>query len=95
MDIVRAASPSVSGEPERLAERRVFHASQQIVAGPSRRIVTEGVSWTVYERELPGDLQRKRTLVFDTDKAARRVRNYPATWYALTDDELAQLARSR
>lgn len=95
MNIVRVASPSAPGEPERLTQGVAYRASRQIVAGPTRRIITEGVSWAVYERELPDALERTRTLVFDTDKAARRVRNYPATWYALTDEELAQLARSR
>jgi hypothetical protein len=34
-------------------------------------------------------------LVFEYDKVARRVRDYPANWREMTDQELSALSRSR
>lgn len=50
------------------------------------------VTWCVYEDRHPhwGD-----SLIFDSDRIARRVRNYPANWRDLTDEQLAQLSLSR
>ena len=58
-----------------------------------RRIVIEAVPWLVYE--LPPmvfDRRNSPSLVFETDGAVRRVRNYPENWRELTDDELFELS---
>ena len=98
MDIVRDMPRLVLSalrEMDQSADGMIRRTSRQVIEGRLRRVVTEGVTWTVYERELPYEDAPVRSLIFDTDRAARRIRNYPAGWYALPDEELAALARSR
>jgi hypothetical protein len=54
---------------------------------------SEGARWQV--REMPFsdyDRRRGRSLIFWSDGAVRRVRDYPAEWYLLSDDELMELS---
>lgn len=53
----------------------------------------EGNRWRVRESTFsPYDRRRGRSLIFWSDGAVRRVRDYPDDWYELSDDELAQLS---
>lgn len=66
---------------------------QQEAQRAARRLTFEGVRWLVYELP-PSYLDRRRTpsLVFESEATVRRVRNYPATWRALSDAELIALS---
>jgi hypothetical protein len=49
--------------------------------------------WVVIEiRDAPYDPRGGRSLVFSTDGVMRRVRDYPADWLTLTDEELCRLS---
>jgi hypothetical protein len=56
----------------------------------------DGEHWTVYER-ADGMLDRRASssLIFESDGAVRRVRNYPADWRELPDAELEALRDGR
>lgn len=54
-----------------------------------------GACWSVYEHCDPYDRRRTPALVFESEPAIRRVRNYPANWYRLSDDELWTLSWNR
>ena len=61
---------------------------------PSRSFVDDdGALWTVYEQEF-GDYDRRSSssLIFNSDTAVRRVRNYPANWLELSERELMELS---
>ena len=49
----------------------------------------EGTQWNVYEQAF-GDYDRRNgtSLIFASDAAVRRVRDFPPDWMQLTDDEL-------
>jgi hypothetical protein len=49
--------------------------------------------WLVYELPaLPFDRRSTPSLVFESDSSVRRVRNYPADWRTLGDDDLFALS---
>lgn len=53
----------------------------------------DGVRWHVSERLFaPYDRRRGLSLIFASDAAVRRVRDYPAHWHALSDPELLALS---
>lgn len=54
---------------------------------------TDGVRWRVSERPF-GQYDRRRglSLIFSSDSAVRRVRDYPADWFDLADEALAALS---
>ena len=53
----------------------------------------DGTRWQVSERPF-ADYDRRRglSLIFASDTAVRRVREYPAQWFALPDEELSALS---
>ena len=53
----------------------------------------DGTRWQVSERHF-ADYDRRRglSLIFASDSAVRRVREYPANWFTLSDEELHQLS---
>jgi hypothetical protein len=57
---------------------------------PSRTLTDrEGMHWTVYEQAFSDyDRRTGRSLIFESDGAVRRVRNYPENWLTLDADEL-------
>jgi len=68
--------------------------SQDSSTPPSRSFVDgDGVHWTVYEQAF-GDYDRRSSssLIFNSDFAVRRVRNYPANWLELSERELMELS---
>jgi hypothetical protein len=53
----------------------------------------DGAHWRV--REMPFseyDRRRGLSLIFWSDGAVRRVRDYPADWHTLSDEDLAKLS---
>lgn len=63
---------------------------------PNVRTVYDGIHvWTVYEHTPHYDRRGTPTLVFDSPEVVRRVRCFPANWFALPDEDLAALARNR
>jgi hypothetical protein len=59
----------------------------------ARRFLVAGELWSVYED--PAGMSRPSSLIFESDRAARRVRNYPANWRELLDEQLYVLSWSR
>src|SRR4051812_16789815 len=61
---------------------------------PSRVFFDEdGQRWLAYERRFDSfDRRSGMSLVFSSEGAMRRVRNYPANWLELSDSELIALS---
>ena len=53
----------------------------------------EGARWQVYEQAF-GDYDRRSgmSLIFTSEAAVRRVRDFPSDWRQLTDEELLALS---
>jgi hypothetical protein len=53
----------------------------------------DGTRWQVSERPF-ADYDRRRglSLIFASESAVRRVREYPAGWFLLSDEELSALS---
>jgi len=72
-------------------ERQLF--SQRGAQQPARRGSSDGVLWLVFELPaMPYDRRDTPSLIFESDTTVRRVRNYPANWYDLSDDDLIALS---
>ena len=72
-------------------ERQLF--SQRGAQQPARRVSSDGVLWLVFELPaMPYDRRDTPSLIFESDTTVRRVRNYPANWYDLSDDDLIALS---
>jgi hypothetical protein len=53
----------------------------------------EGAHWSVHEQAFADyDRRRGMSLIFSSDSAVRRVRDYPNNWAELTDAELLVLS---
>jgi len=53
----------------------------------------DGASWRVYEQPFAEyDRRTGMSLIFASDGAMRRVRNYPAEWTEMPDAELLRLS---
>ena len=59
----------------------------------ARQLIIEGALWLVYELP-PVTLDRRSSpsLVFESETAVRRVRDFPADWRKLSDDDLFALS---
>ncbi|MEO7457223.1 MAG: hypothetical protein ABIY52_13245 [Gemmatimonadaceae bacterium] len=56
-------------------------------------IDSEGSRWRVYEQPFSDyDRRSGMSLIFASEGAVRRVRNYPANWADLSDEELLALS---
>ncbi len=69
-------------------------SSQDSSTPPSRNFVdADGALWAVYE-QVSGDYDRRsgRSLIFNSDFAVRRVRNFPENWIDLSVAELMELS---
>lgn len=52
-----------------------------------------GQTWLVSERPFSEyDRRSGRSLIFSSELAVRRVRDYPGDWFSLSDSELAALS---
>ena len=76
-----SSNPNESACTERSEERvRVF-------------VDADGTRWQVEEMPFSQyDRRRGRSLIFWSDGAVRRVRDYPADWHELSDSDLALLS---
>lgn len=64
--------------------------------GPVRTIQDEvGTQWRVWERSDTHDRSARPSLVFESDAAIRRVREYLENWFQLTDAELYAISFHR
>ena len=61
----------------------------------SRIIVIQGQSFSVQEELYCRGGVTEPTLVFSSERIARRVREFPPDWHSLPDDVLAQLSWGR
>jgi hypothetical protein len=62
--------------------------------GKVRRISADGLRWLVQEVAAPAFDRRGGThLMFDGETIMRRVREFPANWMELSDEELFELSR--
>ena len=53
----------------------------------------DGMRWRVYEQAFSAyDRRRGISLIFSSDAAVRRVRQFPPEWRALSDGELVALS---
>jgi hypothetical protein len=53
----------------------------------------DGVHWHAYERQVDDyDRRSGMSLIFASEAAVRRVRNFPADWRTLSDAELLALS---
>jgi hypothetical protein len=76
---------------DRLPGIEALRAAQQA----ARRIVVDGAPWLVYE--LPAmvfDRRHGPSLVFESNSAVRRVRDFPTNLRAFSDDDLFALSWS-
>jgi hypothetical protein len=56
-------------------------------------IDSDGVGWHVREQPFSEyDRRRGRSLIFASESAVRRVRDYPDDWHTLPDEQLALLS---
>lgn len=83
----RKRQPSVAAEMSTDDSRS--RTRKRIVRDP------EGHVWAVREFVHTDDGHENRSLIFDDGDAVRRIRNFPATWHLLPEDELALLSRHR
>jgi hypothetical protein len=62
--------------------------------GAERTFVdTDGIHWRVFEQPFADyDRRRGMSLIFASEGAVRRVRDYPANWSAISDAELTALS---
>ncbi len=68
---------------------------RQDATGDRERVFVDddGVRWVVKELSFSDyDRRRGRSLIFASDAAVRRVRDYPAEWFELSETELAALS---
>lgn len=78
---------------DRLDAPSAEHAGQP---SSRRELMLDGEMWVVYERAAGADdRNREPSLVFECRSAIRRVRDYPADWYALPDAALRTLSWTR
>ena len=57
-----------------------------------RRLLVDGVVWSVRLYTWPYDRRGAPDLLFESDAVVRRVRDYPQDWYALRADVLFALS---
>ena len=76
----RSSQPDSARENDALEHERVF-------------VDDDGARWKVKEMPFSSyDRRSGRSLIFWSDGAVRRVRDYPADWHLLSDAELAKLS---
>jgi hypothetical protein len=71
--------------------------SSSATAGPPQDerefMDAEGARWRVYEQPVSDyDRRRGTSLIFASEAAVRRVRDFPPDWRSLSDEELARLS---
>lgn len=69
-------------------------SSQDSSTPPSRNFIdADGAHWVVYEQAFSDyDRRSGRSLIFNSDFAVRRVRNFPENWMQLSELDLIELS---
>ncbi len=77
-------------------QKRLRVSSRDDSAGDTRHFAdAEGTRWHAYEQAFSEyDRRRGLSLIFASDAAVRRVRDYPESWRTLSDAELLALSWS-
>jgi hypothetical protein len=76
-----------------MAEHQPLANSLREAQRTARQVIVAGAVWLVYELPaMPFDRRSTPSLVFESDNAVRRVRDFPSDWRALTDEELFALS---
>jgi hypothetical protein len=72
---------------------RVTSSTDSSVPRARTLLDSEGSHWRIFEQAF-ADYDRRGglSLIFASDAAVRRVRDYPANWFDLADDELLTLS---
>jgi hypothetical protein len=59
----------------------------------ARHLTVDAVPWLVYEfPAMPFDRRSTPSLIFESETTVRRVRDFPANWRTLSDEELLALS---
>ena len=76
-------------------DSRHFSEQMRKAQRTARQFIVDATRWLVYELP-PHQFDRRTTpsLVFESDYVVRRIRDYPADWRDLGDDELFALSWS-
>ena len=78
--------------PDRMTAEEWLRAARR----DGREIYVDNVPWLVYELPpAPFDRRSSPSLVFESEDTVRRVREYPADWRTLAEDELLALSWTR
>ncbi len=72
-----------------------FRRARDHALNSARRLSVEGRVWLVYELGATEYDHRGPALIFESDTAVRRVRNFPSSWRELSDEELETVSNSR
>jgi hypothetical protein len=72
-----------------------FRSARERALRSARRLVTGGRMWLVYELGPLSYDRRGAALIFESENAVRRVREFPANWRDLDDETLDRLSNSR
>ena len=86
---------AVAGEIRLAPSRNIPLQSSQVSRTPHSRtfIDDDGARWVVYEQRLTEyDRRSGPSLIFNSDFAVRRVRNYPENWMELSEAALLELS---
>lgn len=76
-----------------MREDRRTSTSRASPASRVRLLYVDGRDWKVREEPIPyADRRAGMSLIFESISLIRRVRNYPADWFDLPDEELFQLS---
>ena len=80
--------------PTRMTDAKGAASSSASASAAERHFVdADGVRWRVFEQAFSDyDRRRGNSLIFASDGAVRRVRDFPANWASLSDAELAKLS---
>ena len=62
-----------------------------VVDGTRALVAPDGTRWEVYERPAVS-YDPRPSLIFDSERLVRRVRQYPESWRTVTADELYRLS---
>jgi hypothetical protein len=67
--------------------------AREAIEGSRTFVDADGVRWHVHEQPFSAyDRRKGRSLIFSSDGAVRRVRDYPEDWISLSDRALAELS---
>jgi hypothetical protein len=72
-----------------------FRRARERAMASARRVGVGGDVWLVYELGPLSYDRRGPTLIFESEHAVRRVRDYPASWRELDDEALFQRSERR